>query len=296
MFTEYIEQSWGSGDGIALASPSVAHDPQIKQWVGELERLGASPGAALALWRTDTEMDVRAVLPAIQAPTLVIHRVGDQFVNVGHGRFLADHIPGARYLELDGNDHIPWFGDADTLLDAIERFLTSPPAHPATERTLATIMVTDIVPAEKLPTEPSVHQHNTVDRLVARHGGRADRTASGALRASFDGPARAVRCATAISEAARWRGSDAHIGLHTGECDAHGDTLAGIAVNLAASIATIAKPGQILVTRTVKDLVVGSGIEFRNHGHHRLPGLAEPWQLLEVLHPGHDGATLPAAD
>ena len=189
-------------------------------------------------------MDVRAVLPTIQAPTLVIHRVDDHFVNVGHGRFLADHIPGARYLELDGNDHIPWFGDAETLLDEIDRFLAVSAPDVAIERSLATIMVTDIVSSENVTTERPVRQHSTVHGLVARYSGRADRTASGALRASFDRPARAIRCATAISEDVRRFGSEARIGLHTGECDVHGDTLAGIVVNLAARIATIAEPGR----------------------------------------------------
>jgi pimeloyl-ACP methyl ester carboxylesterase len=281
MFTDYIEQSWGSGDGMALACPSVAGDPDIKRWAGELERLGASPGAALALWRTDTEMDVRPVLSTIQAPTLVIHRVDDQFVNVGHGRFLAEHIPGARYLELDGNDHVPWFGDAETLLVEIERFLAGSSPDVAIERTLATIMVTDIAAHDEAPQV----LHETVHRLVARYDGRADRTAGGALRAAFDGPARAIRCAAAISEEVRRIGVEARFGLHTGECDVHGATLAGVAVNLAASIAIVATPGRILVTRTVRDLVVGSGIEFEDRGEHHLPGLSQPWQLLEVTRP-----------
>jgi class 3 adenylate cyclase len=235
-----------------------------------------------------SSVDVRSVLPAVRVPTLVLHRAGDRRVGVEHGRYLADHIPGARLVELVGEDHFFQVGDTDELLDEVEEFLTGVRRGPSPDRVLSTIMFTDIVASTEEATrrgdrgwrELLDRYDAVVDRQLRRFRGRHVKGTGDGTLAIFDGPARAVHCAAAIHSALRALGISARIGIHTGEIEMRGDDIGGIAVHIAQRIQTIAKPEEILVSSTVKDLVAGSGIAFRDHGVHALKGVSDTWRLF----------------
>jgi class 3 adenylate cyclase len=271
-------------------APSAAKDERFRQWWATWLRLGASPGAGLALARLADEIDARHVLSAIRVPTLLLHRVDDQLVSITHSRYMAERVPGAKLVELPGVDHIPWVGDQDTLLDEIEEFLTGVRPHAAADRVLATVLFTDIVGSTTLAVELGDRRwrdllqsyYTLARREVARGRGREIDTAGDGFFASFDGPARAIRCASALVNAVRPLGITVRAGLHTGECEVMGEKIGGIAVHIGARVAAMAGPGEVLVSHTVRDLVAGSGIRFEDRGTHELKGVPGAWPLFAV--------------
>jgi class 3 adenylate cyclase len=285
---ESVEREWARLDVTAIA-PSASPDERTR--LARLLRRSASPGAAAALLRMNTQIDVRNVLPTIRVPTLVLHRSRDRDVNVEEGRWIASQIPGARYVELDGDDHVPWLGDVESLVGEIEEFLTGarPVAHP--DRVLATVLFTDVVGSTETAVRIGddrwrsvMERHHAIVRgELRRHRGvEIDNVGDGFL-ARFDGPARAIRCASSIVDAVRDAvGLDVRAGIHTGECELLGDKVTGVAVHTGARVAAHARAGEVVVSSTVRDLVAGSGIEFRNRGAVELKGLPGEWQLWSV--------------
>jgi class 3 adenylate cyclase len=291
-FLGYIDQAWGSGGSLPFFAPSLANDPAAQQWMGRFERLGASPAAVTALMRMNSQIDISDIVSTIRVPTLVIHRTDDVTINVEGGRYLGKHIPGARYIELPGKDHPPWIGDnAMEIADAIEEFLTGTRA-PVTEtdRVLATVLFTDIVGS----TEKAAalgdrrwrdlldNHHATLRRNLARFRGREIKMVGDGILATFDGPARGVRCACAIAEEIKPLGIEVRAGLHTGECEMIGDDVGGIAVHIGARVAALAGAGEVLVSSTVKDLVAGSGLRFGDRGSQSLKGVPGEWRIFAV--------------
>jgi class 3 adenylate cyclase len=289
-FLEKIEASWGSGASLSAFAPSKVSDERFKQWWARFERLGASPSAVIMLMRMNSQIDVRHVLPVIRVPTLVLHRAGDTRVNVEGGRYLGAHIPGARYVEMPGSDHVMWAGDVDQPADEIEEFLTGSRSEPEPDRVLATVLFTDLVDSTRRAAEMGdrrwralIEAHDeVVRREIARFHGREIKTLGDGFLATFDGPARAVRCASAITGAVHDLGLEVRSGVHTGEVEIKGEDIAGIAVNIAARIAALAQSGQVMVSRTVRDLVAGSNLRFNDWGAHTLKGLSESMSLYEV--------------
>lgn len=245
----------------------------------------------MALLSSYLDIDVRAALPLVHAPTLVLHRTGDRMVSVAHGRYLAEHIDGARLVEVEGRDHFWWTEGADEILEEIEEFLTGTRSVAEPDRVLATVLFTDIVDstvtAARLGDRDWKHVLDRHDALaarqLARHGGQLVKTTGDGILATFDGPARAVRCARAIGDGARSLDISVRAGVHTGEVERRGDDVAGLGVHLAQRVSALASPGQVLVSRTVVDLVVGSGLEFVDHGEHQLKGVPGTWQLFSVV-------------
>jgi pimeloyl-ACP methyl ester carboxylesterase len=294
---EECRRGWGGPVGLELRAPSLAHDEQARQWWARFLRLSASPAAAVALSRMNYEIDIRHVLPAIRVPTLILHSRNDRTIDPESGRYLAAHIPGARYVDLAGIDHLPWGDDADAILDEIEEFLTGVRHGPEPERVLATVLFTDIVNATERAAALGDRRwrdlldghHARVRRELARFRGREIDTAGDGFLAAFDGPARAVRCAAAVRDQVRGLGLEVRAGLHTGECEVMGPKLGGLAVHIGARIAALAAPSEVLVSSTVRDLVAGSGLRFRDRGRHALKGVPGEWQLFAVDGEGNAG-------
>lgn len=292
-----IETHWGGPVGLDLRAPSRAHDPRFRDHWARYLRSGASPGAAAALMRMNADIDVRDVLPAVRVPTLVLHRTGDLAVQVELGRHLAGAIPGATLVELPGIDHLPWAGDTDRLVAEVEAFLTGQSRAAPTNRALATLLFTDIVGSTQRAAmlgdadwADLLEAHNQVMReQLARFGGREVDTAGDGFLATFDGPARAIRCALAAIEALRPLRLEIRAGVHTGEIEMAGANVRGMAVHIGARIGALAGAGEVLVSRTVRDLVVGSGIEFEDRGTHPLKGVPDAWQLLAASEPAAVG-------
>jgi class 3 adenylate cyclase len=284
------EEGWGSGVFLPRVAPSVANDASFKVWWAKQERLSGSPGTILAFLRAQREADVRHVLPAIQAPTLIIQRREDAYRRVEHGRYFAQTIPRATYVELSGHDNLPYVGDQDAVLDEVEEFLTGVRHGGEPDRVLATVLFTDIVDATSRASELGdrawrdlLDRHNAVVRRELERGrGREVDTAGDGFLATFDGPARAIRCAHAIAERVQALDLNVRSGLHTGEVELVGDYVRGIAVHIGARTAALAGPGEVLVTSTVKDLVAGSGIEFEDRGMRSLKGVPEEWRIFRV--------------
>ena len=290
-----IHRTWGTDEGTAEAlgrfAPSMAGDESFRRWFATVMRLSVSPGAAIALSRMNAEIDIRHVLPAIRVPTLVLHRTGDREQHVDEGRYLARHIPGAKFVELPGDDHPSFIGDMDAVVDEIEEFVTGVRPDREPDRVLATVLFTDIVGS----TEHAVRlgdrrwrdlqerHHALVRRELARHRGKEIDTAGDGFLATFDGPARAIRCAKAIGAGVRELGLEVRAGLHTGECELRGKRVSGIAVHTGARVAAQAGPGEVLVSSTVKDLVAGSGLQFEDRGVHALKGVPGEWRLYAVM-------------
>jgi class 3 adenylate cyclase len=238
----------------------------------------------------NTEIDVRAVLPAIRVPTLILHRTGDRDADIQEGRYIAARMPGAEFRELAGQDHIPWVGDQNQVVDEVEEFLTGirPVAEP--DRVLATVLFTDIVGSTERAASLGdrawgdlLEQHHLlVRRQLARFRGQEIGTAGDGFLATFDGPARAVRCAAAIREALEEAALEVRAGVHTGECERMGDNIGGLAVHIGARVAALAGPGEIFVSSTVKDLVAGAGITFEDRGSHSLKGVPGDWHVFRV--------------
>lgn len=285
-----LETRWGRDSDIERIAPSAARDPAFAKRLATYFRQSASPGDAAALLRMNTEIDIRAVLPTISVPTLVLHRTGDLDANIEEGRWIASQIPGAKLVELPGNDHLPWVGDQDSVLDEVERFLTGRLAPAEPDRVLATILVTDIVGSTERASELGdrawaelLDRHHTIvrEQLEAFRGEEVDTAGDGFL-ATFDGPGRAIRAAVAIRDGLRESGIPVRCGLHTGEAERLGGKVAGIAVHLAARIADTAESGEILVSDTVRSLVAGSGIEFADRRSVSLRGVPEEQHLFAV--------------
>lgn len=293
-FLTSLEPQWGKGTAVSVVAPSLAEDPAFCSWWGRYERMSTSPGTALALLRMAFEGDVRQVLPTISVPTLVLHRAHDGFVDVRHGRYLAEHIPGARFVELEGEDHFPLAGDSTAVDREIERFLSELMGvrrGPPPDRVLATVLFTDIVGStdraatlgdERWRELIAVHNDH-VRAELGRYRGKEIKTIGDGFLATFDGPGRAVGCADAIRNAVRSLSLEVRSGLHTGEVEILDRDIAGIAVNIAARVAALAAPGEILVSSTVKDLVVGSRIEFMDRGFHTLKGVPGKWHLFAAV-------------
>jgi class 3 adenylate cyclase/alpha-beta hydrolase superfamily lysophospholipase len=280
--------TWGDGSRILALSPKSSGNPRLREWYARLERLAASPGTAAKLMMMNSEVDVRAVLPSIQVPTLVLHREGDKFIDIRHSRYLAANIPDARYVELPGDEALGFGSHTEPELEEIEEFLTGARHAADAERILATVMFSDIVDSTSRAAEIGDRRwrdllqsiEGSVTRELARFRGRAVKTMGDGFLATFDGPARAIRCATAIRDAAHAEyGLEVRSGLHTGEIELIGDDVGGIAVHIGARVGSSAGPGEVLVSGTVKDLVVGSGIPFEDRGECELKGVPGKWRL-----------------
>lgn len=289
-FFELMQRDWGKAVGIEERAPSMANDENFRNWWATYLRMGASPGAAVALTKMNAEIDVRNVLPTIRVPTLVIHRSGDMCLKVEEGRFVASQIAGCKYVELDGIDHLPFVGDQTEILDEIEEFLTGVRHSDEYDRVLATVMYIKIIDsnteaAERGEADWQDLMKNSkvyVQRQLELFKGRGILYDENGILATFDGPARAIRCACAITDSARRLGVRVKTGLHTGECDIIGDKLGGVAIELAQKIAEEANLGEILASRTVKDLVAGSGISFQEYGVKSFPDIQGEWRLFSV--------------
>ena len=275
-------------DDVAMMAPSLAGDVEFRSWWKRAGQSGASPASARAFDVLAARADIRAVLPMIKTPTLVLHRVDNAFVRIGHGRYLAENIAGAKLVELPGRDHLPFVGETDALIGEIEEFLTGSRATPNADRVLATILFTDIVDSTKRAAgtgdrrwrELLDNHDRMAGRQIHRFGGRQVKTTGDGILATFDGPARAIQSGLALCEGARQLGLDVRVGLHTGEVERRGDDVAGIGVHIAARIQASAQPGEVWVSRTVTDLVTGSAIAFSDRGEHQLKGVPGAWQLF----------------
>jgi class 3 adenylate cyclase/alpha-beta hydrolase superfamily lysophospholipase len=284
-YVDYTEKAWGSGLSLAAWAPSRKDDAAFQKWWGRFERLGASPAAAIEVIRLVKQIDIGDILPSVRVPTLVIHATGDTLINVDYGRFLAAQIPGAKLIELPGNDHL--FFLHEQIGDAIEEFLTGSIRAIESHRVLATVLFTDIVGSTALAEQLGDRRwrdlldahHATVRRELSRARGKEVKLLGDGFLATFDGPARAVRCARSITEAVGLLNLKIRSGLHTGEIEIVDNDVQGIAVHIASRISALADPGEVLVSRTVKDLVAGSGLCFSERGRHSLKGLQEPMDL-----------------
>ncbi len=289
-FFDLIEHGWGGVVDAATLAPTVAKEEQFKQWWATYLRRSASPGAALALAHMNTQIDIRHVLPSIRVPTLVMHRTGDLDIDVGGSRHMAQRIPGAKYVELPGNDHLPWVGDQDAILDEVEEFLTGVRRGPEPDRVLATVLFTDIIGSTERAAQIGDRRwrglldgyYAHVRRELGRFRGREIDTAGDGVLATFDGPARAIRCACEIGRAVKSLGIEVRSGLHTGEIEVMDTSVGGIAVHIGARVAAHAGAGEVLVSSTVKDLVAGSGIRFEDRGSHTLKGVPGEWRLFSA--------------
>ncbi|HVP74479.1 MAG TPA: adenylate/guanylate cyclase domain-containing protein [Gaiellaceae bacterium] len=286
-----IGEWWGKSRGILNILPSAGEDPRLVDWFGRLMVQSASPTAAAAFIRMAFEIDVRDVVPAVRVPTLIVHSAGDRICHVENARFLARTIPGARYVELQSEDHVPWGENADVILAEIRELLTGVREAPDPDRVLATILFTDIVGSTERARalgdrgwrELLEAHHDAVRRELARFGGRELDTAGDGFLVAFDGPARAIRCARAVIEAVAALGLEVRAGVNTGECEVLGEKLAGQAVHVGARIAAEAAPGEVLVSSTVRDLVAGSGTELVDRGLFTLKGVEGRRRLFAAV-------------
>jgi class 3 adenylate cyclase len=289
----YVERSmetWGDGSRLRPLAPRSGDNERFRRWFARLERLSASPATAAGLLRMHAEVDIRSVLPSIQVPTLVLHREQDQFIDIRHSRYLVEHIPGARFVVLPGDEALTFAADGDELLDEVEEFLTGArPTHDP-ERILATVMFSDIVDSTRFAAELGDKRWRAVIETLetavmselARFRGRAVKSMGDGFLSTFDGPARAIRCAAALRETARAHDLEVRTGVHTGEIEVMGNDVGGLAVHIGARVTAIAGPGEVLVSGTVKDLVVGSGIVFHDRGTRELKGVPGEWRLFAV--------------
>ena len=288
-----IDRHWGTPEGVNLSmwAPSITHDEQIAARATAYFRAAASPGAVLAVMNMNREIDVRHVLPSVHVPTLILHRVDERVLDIEHARYLAQYIPQAKLVELPGIDHMPWIGDSEAIVQEMEEFLTGARQIPEAERVLATVLFTDIVESTERAAaigdrkwrELLESYQSVVREQLGRFRGREIDTAGDGFLASFDGPARAIRCAAAVRERSRSLGMEIRAGLHTGECEVMGDKLGGIAVHIGSRVAGKAAPGEIVVSQTVRDLVAGSGLNFAERGAHALKGVPGEWRLYAYV-------------
>lgn len=290
-FAERMAAEWGTGVSAEVFAPSIADDGAFRRTWARVERNSASPAGIQTLMQMLFSTDVRAVLPRVRVPTLVVHREGDRALRKEGGRYVADRIRGARYVELPGDDHFPWVGDAEAILGEVEEFLTGMRSASDAERILTTILFTDIASSTAHAAgmgdqrwRDLLASHDAlVRREIARFRGREVKQVGDGFLATFDGPARAIRCACAIRDAVGTLGIEIRAGLHTGECERTGDDIGGIAVHIGARVAASAAPREVLVSGTVKDLVAGSEIAFADRGTHQLRGVPGEWRLFAVV-------------
>jgi pimeloyl-ACP methyl ester carboxylesterase len=286
-----LVEHWGEGSLVRVNAPSRRDDPAFLQWFAKIERAAASPGSVRALMTANYEIDVRHLLPTIRVPTLILHRAGDKLVPVSAGRYLAEHIRGAKYVEIPGTDHMVLDQETqDVIADEIEEFITGTRRHLEPDRVLATVMFVDIVRSTERAAElGDTRWHELLSNyyavlrreLVAFRGHEVN-TAGDGLLATFDGPARAIRCARSVREKMRPLGLQVRTGLHTGECELIGGEIGGIAVHIAARVEATAGPDEVMVSSTVKDLVAGSGLQFVDRGAYKLKGVPGEWRLFVV--------------
>jgi pimeloyl-ACP methyl ester carboxylesterase/class 3 adenylate cyclase len=289
-FLSEMEQHWGTPAGAVLDlwAPSIAGDEQAAEAAAAYLRASASPGAALAVMRMNRHIDVRNVLSSVRVPTLILHRVDERVISIDNARYMASRISGAKLVELPGIDHMPWVGDLDAIVHETAEFLTGTRPMADAERTLATVLFTDIVQSTERAAalgdrrwRELLETHQALVReILAQFRGREIDTAGDGFLAAFDGPARAIRCADAIRKRSRTAGVEIRAGLHTGECEVMGEKLGGIAVHIGSRVAAKALPGEIVVSQTVKDLVAGSGLNFADRGVHALKGVPGDWRLF----------------
>jgi pimeloyl-ACP methyl ester carboxylesterase len=283
------KEIWGQGTSLMVLAPSRLNDDALVRWWGRFERQSMSPRMAREVLLLDAELDIRDVVPNIRVPTLIVHRTGDVLPIEG-ARWMAEQIPDARFVELPGDDHWPWITDPDQIVDEVEEFLTGARTDREPDRALATVLFTDIVRStehaatlgDKRWRELLEHHDRVVRRELARHRGLAIKTTGDGVLATFDGPARGIKCAKAICDEVRLLGIDVRAGLHTGECELRDGDVGGIAVHIGARVASMAGPGEVLVSGTVKDLVVGSGLAFTDRGTHSLKGAPGEWRLYAL--------------
>lgn len=294
-YVSALQEIWGTGACTEVLAPSMVQTEKARQHWGRIERLTASPDVLAESARAVMDSDVTAVLSAIQAPTLVISRQGDRHVRCEHGRTVASRIPDARFVELAGNDHLPFAGRSEEILDEIEQFLTGTRPVPVLDRVLLTVLFTDIVGSTEHVAKLGDRQwrellnryDDSVQLQLERFRGHLINTTGDGTVATFDGPARAIECAQAIAEAIKGIGLDLRAGLHTGEVELRGQDVAGVAVHIAARVSALAVAGEVLVSRTVTDLVAGSGIGFEDRGDHQLKGVPGTWRLFSVRSSSH---------
>jgi class 3 adenylate cyclase len=290
VWLEGWRKEWGGPYMIDYWAPSMAEDERFRQWWAKYLRLSASPAAVINIFRMNMAIDVRAILAAIHIPALILHRAGDRPVNVGQGRYLAEHIPGATLVELSGDDHLWWVGDSESIVNEIEEFLTGNRQAIEPDRVLATVLFTDIVDSTKQAAEMGdrrwhdlLDSHNALmHKAIARFRGRAVKSTGDGFLATFDGPARAIQCAFEIRDEIQRLGIEIRAGLHTGEIELMGEDVGGIAVHIAARVLGKAAANEVWASRTVKDLVVGSGFRFSECGIHSLKGVPGEWGLFTV--------------
>jgi class 3 adenylate cyclase len=286
-------EKWGTPDTLTVRVmvPSKVGDADFLRWTNRFERQTTTPGGVLAAWRWIREMDLRPVLGSVQCPTLVVHRSGDRMVPVANGRYLAEHIPGAQMVELEGDTHPPQWGDVETVLSLSEEFLIGHHSTPKqAERVLATVLFTDIVDSTARAAalgdsawRQVLDRHDTISRsTVSDCGGRLVKGTGDGVLATFDAPARGLRCADTLRSSLSDAGIAIRAGVHTGEVELRGDDVSGIGVHIAARVAALAGSGELLASRTVKDLVAGSDYAFTSRGVHSLKGVPEEWELLAV--------------
>ena len=286
-----MRTGWGRGVLLDVVAPSKVGDESFRQWWARYQRLGSSPNTIVRMRRMLDDFDIRDVLPSIRVPTLVLHRAGNTFVRVEHGRYLAEHIPGARYVEVPGRDYFAFLGNADTFVDEIGRFVKGLERAPEGDRVLATVMFTDIVESTRRASELGdrpwsellERHHAAVRRELKRFRGHEVDTAGDGFFATFEGPARAVRCALTVRDAVRPLGLEIRAGLHTGEVEISDRAVRGLAVHIGQRVLAQAEPGEVLVSSTVRDLTAGSGLAFSDRGAHSLKGVSDEWRLFEVL-------------
>jgi class 3 adenylate cyclase len=290
-FRRLLEDGWGGPFGLAERAPSKVSDGAFTRWWSTLLRQSASPSAALSLIEMNSQIDVRPVLAAVRVPTLIIHRAGDLAMKTEEARYMADHIDGARLVLLPGDDHLPWVGDTEPILDTMHEFFTGLPRAREIDRVLATVLFTDIVGSTERASdlgdarwrELLLAHHKVVREELQRFGGTEVDTAGDGFLATFDGPARAVRCALSIVARVRELGIEIRAGVHTGECELMDGHVAGIAVHIGARVAAAAGGSEVLVSSTVKDLVAGSGLRFDDRGTHHLKGVPDDWRLYQAI-------------
>jgi pimeloyl-ACP methyl ester carboxylesterase len=288
---KYIDTAWGSGRGLATFVPSKANDDSLRQWWGKFERLGASPSAAIALMRMNREIDISGILHSIKVPTLVIHLTDDALVSVEGGRELAAGIPGARLVEIPGTDHLIFLDAGDRILEEIQEFLTGTRSAPGVDRVLATVVFEDIVDSTRRAEANGdrawrnlLDDHDkAVRQELSRFRGREVKSLGDGFLATFDGPARAIHCASSIRDQLHRLDLPVRIGVHTGEVELAENDVRGIAVHIASRVAHLGRADDVLVSRTVKDLVAGSGIKFEDFGMHSLKGIPEAWQVFRAV-------------
>jgi len=288
---DYAETDWGSGTALPLFCPDAGSDPVFQEWWGKYERTGASPRDLVEIMKVNSQIDITEILSGIRAPTLVLHKKEDALVDIEGGRTLAERIPGAKIVEVPGKDHFAFVGDSrEQILNEIERFVTGSVSKPIFDRVLAAVVFTDIVDSTRLAHQlgddawqAKLHRHNQLVREeFNRFRGTEVKSLGDGFLATFDGPGRAIHCAKAIRDAVAGLDLDLRFGVHTGEVEIASDDISGITVNTAARIAELASGGEIVVSRTVKDLVAGSGLIFEDLGRRSLKGLPEEWRIYRV--------------